>query len=152
VQSGGRDVSDEILDVQSAPVAGIVIRLTQAPSTLAGVVTGAARTQATARDERDDVGRALVVVFPTDPARWRDYGDTPRRLRGTGVDGAGAFTLAGLPPGEYFVAAVSDDFVSDWRAPAVLKALAQSASRVTIGRGAKVSQNLAMIAMPQVNR
>jgi hypothetical protein len=140
VQSAGRDVSDVPIEVGPAPVTGLTIRLTQRPSVFAGSVRASAAA--------DDLGRALVVVFPVDRTRWRDYGSTPRRLREAGLSPDGSFEMRGLPPGEYFAAAIPDDYVRDWRAPGLLDGLAQSAIRVSISGDGRASHVLTLAPVP----
>lgn len=142
---GGTDISDRPLDVGTAAIDGITIRLTNQPATLAGSVTVSA-------GGRDDLTRAIVLAFPTDRAGWRDYGSTPRRLKMTGLAADGAYQFQGLPAGEYFVVAVRDDFIRDWRAPSFLERLTPLASRVTITRGQRSTQSLSLRAMPDGGR
>jgi hypothetical protein len=141
VQYAGRDVSDRPLDVGPSRISGLTIRLTNRPSTLAGSVRN------TERGTGNPEPQAVVIAFPTDRTQWRDYGSTPRRLQMTGVSADGSYEIRGLPPGDYFVAAVRDDYVREWRAPAFLEVLAASASRVTIARGERASQALTVIAL-----
>jgi hypothetical protein len=140
VQFAGRDVSDIAIDVANTPISGLTIRLTQQPAMFAGSVR--------ASTAKDDLGRAMVVIFPVDRARWRDYGSTPRRLRDAGLASDGGFEIQGLPPGEYFAAAIPDDYVRDWRMPSLLEALARVATRVTISSGGRAPHMLTLTAVP----
>ena len=142
---GGTDVSDRPLDVGTAGIDGITIRLTNRPTTLAGSVT-------VAPGAKDDLTRAVVFAFPTDRSGWRDYGATPSRLKMTGLSEDGTYQIQSLPPGEYFVVAVRDDFIREWRAPAFLEQLAPLASRVTITRGDRVTRSLTLTSLPAGGR
>jgi hypothetical protein len=73
-----------------------------------------------------------------------DYGGHPRRLQHGSVSKDGAYAIRGLPPGEYFVAAIRDDFLVDWHDPAFLDKVSQMAARVSIGAGDQKSQGLVM--------
>lgn len=53
-------------------------------------------------------------------------------MTSTRVTGAGTFVLRNLPPGEYFVAAVSAA-LQHWDDVRALEALSRSAARVTLG-------------------
>jgi len=136
VTANGRDVSDVSIDLIDKPVTSILVRFTDKPSTIAGTVRPGSR------DDRLD--EALILVFPQDRSRWVDYGRTPRSIRDSGVSRDGAFTFAGLPAGEYLVAAIRDDFISDWKDPAFLMKVAAFATRVTIGAGDQRTVSLNM--------
>jgi hypothetical protein len=59
-------------------------------------------------------------------------------VKGAQADADGSFRVAGLPPADYFVAAVAAGGSVDtanWQAPDTLRALASMARRVTIGEG-----------------
>jgi hypothetical protein len=116
-----------------------VIRFTDKPTILRGTVrTGA---------PDDKLEDAIVVAFPIDRATWSDFGNTPRRLQSAVVSRNGAFALEGLPAGEYLVAAIRDDFINEWRAPAVLEALSRAATRVNLSAGGQQNVSLVMRAL-----
>jgi hypothetical protein len=119
----GRDVSDVPLEVGERPITGLVIRLTDRPSRLAGTVRNGLQP---AGDEH------VVLLFPTDRTRWVDNGEDPRSLKAAPVTAAGTYAVDGLPVGEYFAVAVRDDFLSDWRAPDNLERLSRVATRLRL--------------------
>lgn len=137
VTVGGRDVSDVPLDILDKPVSSVVVRYTDKPSVLSGTVRTAGRD--------DSIDDATVVVFPSDKNRWIDYGSRPRRLQQIDPARDGTFTLTGLPPGEYFLAAIHDDLLTDWHDPAVLEKISAVATRVTLGAAEQKSQGLVMV-------
>jgi hypothetical protein len=47
----------------------------------------------------------------------------------------GAFTIAGLPAGDYYVAAVREEATAQWQDPRVLEALARTAEQVRLAEG-----------------
>jgi hypothetical protein len=107
-------------------VSTLMVTFTDAPATLSGQVhdgSGVADTSAT------------VLVFPADAAAWINYGAFPRRLREIRVGRDGHYRSAGLPPGDYLVVAIPDESTANWQDPAVLKALARSATSVVIAEG-----------------
>jgi hypothetical protein len=137
VSREGRDISDEAIDVDDQPLSGIVIQLTDRPSMLSGSVV------ASSRDERLDI--AMLVAFPVDRKAWVGFGNTPRRLVSAPAAQDGRYRLAALPAGDYFVAAVPDDRLGDWRYPAFLDKVASRAIRVSIADGEQKTLSLPLV-------
>jgi hypothetical protein len=129
----GRDICDVPVTLESNDLDGLVLTFTDRPSTLNGTVRPA-------QDKSDD--DATVLMFPSDGV-WTDVGSDPRRLRSVRASGSGAFSVSGLPAGEYYVIAVSDALVSNWQDPAFLQKLARVATRVSLADGQAASVNLA---------
>jgi hypothetical protein len=119
----GRDLSDVAIEIDNVSIDGVVIRCTDMP----GRLTGAVRD---GQQPADDTH--VVIVFPTDRAAWIDYGETPRRVRSASVSDDGTYAIDGLPPGDYWAAAIRDDFLGEWRAPTFLEALTRAATRVRV--------------------
>ena len=71
--------------------------LTADSTTLSGTVTD--RSGAPIED-------AVVLVFPAEREQWTDYGPAPARIRALNINNIGAFTVTGLPAGDYLVAAL----------------------------------------------
>ena len=122
IVAGGREVSDDPLDITGADIDGVVITMTDRPSELSGSV----RTDSGAPDRR-----ANVLVFPSDRARWTQT-NAGRRMASTGVSKQGTFTVSGLPAGDYFVVATNESISSNWQDPRMLDTLSRIAARVTI--------------------
>jgi protocatechuate 3,4-dioxygenase beta subunit len=129
---GGRDVSDEPLDIGSEDISGIVLVFTDRSTQLTGTVRNA---QNQADPDAD------VVVFPANHQLWKDVVN-PRRARSVRTTKTGAYTLQGLPPGEYYVVAFSSASTREWQDPRFLEAAAPLATRVTILDGDKKSLDL----------
>lgn len=77
-------------------------------------------------------------------------GHTSRRpLKYAQTRGDGSFEIKGLPPGEYWVAAVdvleTGPGGDEWQSPAVLDALASGADRVTLGESERHAITLHVI-------
>ena len=123
--ANGRDVLDEPIDIDVNDVNGIVITLTDRPNELAGTVRGAS-------GQAD--GNARVLVFPSDRARWSVV-TAGRRMVSSVVSRQGTYSLSGLPAGDYFMAAVSDQFDPNWQNPKVLDALSHVAVLVSLRDG-----------------
>ena len=126
VMSEGRDVSDVPLDVGATDVTNVIVTFTDRPAKLTGIVRGAGGNPDPA---------ALVVAFPSDAAQWKDFGVNPRRFRSARVTKSGSYTFTALPPGDYVVAAVKDEFGSTWQTPEVLETLSRLGSQVSIAEG-----------------
>jgi protocatechuate 3,4-dioxygenase beta subunit len=81
-----------------------------------------------------------LLVFSTDRAFW-----TPnhRRLaQPTQPASDGKFRITNLPPGEYYMAAVTDLEPGDWGDTTFMEAVAAAAFKITIGEGEKKVQDL----------
>jgi hypothetical protein len=128
----GRDVSDVPLDLDSSDITGVVISFTDQPTELSG-------TAQTARGGDPD---ATILVFASDNTGWVNTGLNPRRMRSVRTGANGAYKIAGLPPGSYYVAAVPDEFAGDWQDPKFLETLARGAAQVTLDDGEKKTQNV----------
>ncbi len=124
----GQDVADVPLDLESADVSGVILTFTDHPAELSGVVHDA-------QGRADTI--ASVVVFPVEREGWVDFGSSPRRLRVARAGATGQYRVGGLPPGEYFVAAVRTEVAGDWQNPSYLSGLSQTATRVTVNEAEK---------------
>jgi hypothetical protein len=105
------------------------VTFTDTPTTLTGVF-------------QDPGGRAAteyyILVFPSDRNYW-----TPgsRRIRTTRPATDGAFTLKGLPPGDYLLAALPDLEAGEWNDPMLLEQLVKSSATITLRDGETTTQN-----------
>jgi hypothetical protein len=128
----GRDTLDQPLDVlPGQDVSDVAVTLTDRPTEIAGTLL-------------DQLGRPTpeyaIVVFSTDRAHWAT---APRRVSGAVKAGSdGRFTVTGLPPGEYFLAVLTDPDPSQLRDPSFLEHLVASAIRVTLAEGEKKVQDV----------
>ncbi len=121
----GRDLSEYPVEVRD-DLAGITIEFTNRWTGVRGLVT--------TPSGQIDSG-ALVLLFPTDPGRWRTYTPSARRMRSARVRDNGEFSFGSVPVGEYHLTAIADEDAADWQDPAVLDALARAATRITINDG-----------------
>ncbi|MCC7186301.1 MAG: carboxypeptidase regulatory-like domain-containing protein [Acidobacteria bacterium] len=128
----GGDVSDTAVDV-NADLSNVVLTFTDRSSRLTGTVQAGSDV---------DVTRAMVVVFPTEPAAWVDYGRVSRRVTSTTVTTSGAFSMPAPPEGEYYIMAIDADEAHDWQHPDVLKSLAPQATRLKLTSEAPPTQSL----------
>jgi hypothetical protein len=79
-----------------------------------------------------------MLVFPIDPTYWRAES---RRTQTTRPGADGQFVVRELPPGEYFIAALTDLAPSDTSDPVFLERIAGAALRFTLAPGEKKTQD-----------
>jgi hypothetical protein len=127
----GRDVADAAFDVRPLEdVTGLVVTLVP-PAQLSGALS-------------DGVGRPTsdlsMILFPTDRALWFQGS---RRLRAPVRPASnGRFSFTGLPPGEYYLAALTDFDPNDWYDPEFLEQVVPGAIKVTLADGERKTQDL----------
>ncbi len=127
----GRDVADEPLDVRNGQtISRVQVVLTDRLATVAGSVTDA---------HNQPVFGYTVVLFSTDSSTWRPQS---RMIEAVQPDQTGAYRFRGMPPGDYFLAAVDDVERGEWFDPSFLQTLQPGAVRVTVGDGGTVAQDL----------
>lgn len=131
---GDVDTLDGSLEVAPRQdVAGLRVVMTSQPTRLTGSLV-------------DGLGRPApeyaVIVFSTDRAHWTT---APRRMSGlVKLDSAGSYRITGLPPGTYYLSAVTDAEPSELADPAFLEQLAAAALTITLGEGEVKVQDLKM--------
>ena len=131
---GGKPLADEIIPLGSSELTGLVITFGQATNGVFGTVT-----DANGLPDAD----ALVVAFAADStAAWRDGIFSTRRVRGMWATSKGAYEMATLAAGEYFITAVVSRTPINLRDPQVLERLIAGATRITLG--AEDSKNIAL--------
>jgi len=125
----GVDVTDLPFIVEATDLNGLVLTHTDTPAaTLSGTLTGVRNPSDT------DLS---VIVFPSDRKYWTDPLAGARRFRTAPLSRAGAYTLSGLPSGEYFVVVAPDDATVDWQEATRLEVLSRTAQRVQVADGDK---------------
>jgi len=130
---GGRDVNDDGLAVDADDITTIVITFSNRSSDVTGTVM----------DEKGQPDKtASVIVIPSDSQTWKQGTPNPRRVRTTRPGTSGAFAITDLPPGSYFIAAVSDEALDNLQDPKTLEAITRVATRFTLGDGEKLTQSL----------
>lgn len=132
----GRDAWLAPFTLDTGDVNGIVVTVTDHPSSINGTVTGVG-----------DVGESTVLVFPQDPQAWSDFGATPITLRTINVSASGTFEVRGLPAGEYWLVAFDQDTPIDWQNPSFLQSAARLATRVRLGDGETQSADLKIVTI-----
>jgi protocatechuate 3,4-dioxygenase beta subunit len=128
----GHDLTVEPLVLGTQDVSGVTITFSDQPSKLSGAVTDAG-------GKPDPT--ASVLVFPVDYHAWIDHGLSSLALRTSQATQNATYALA-IRPGEYLVAAVSEDVAAAPLTAAAVQAIAGTAVRVTIARGESKVLNL----------
>lgn len=141
IRVNGRDVIDEPLEFGTAEdsLTDVEVTLTNRVASIAGTVANA---------QGHLLNDYTAIVFATAPDRW--YQQT-RFLNFTRPKADGAFSIADLPAGEYYVAAV--DWMqgavaggrSETQDPAFLESLIPRATRVTLTEGQAATLSLRVI-------
>jgi hypothetical protein len=127
--ANGRESFEAPLRVNPNETIEWTITYTDKPATLTGAL-------------KDPGGRAatdyFILVFSADPRHW-----TPgsRRVRMTRPATDGSYSVKGLPPGDYFLAAPADLETGEWNDPTLLERLVRSSSKVTLRDGEVTRQD-----------
>lgn len=99
-------------------------------------------TELTGRLE-DALGRAaadyFILVFSTNERAWYEGS---RAIAQTRPGSDGQFIVKALPPGDYFLAAVTDIERDEWFNPALLRELVPAAIRFSVAEGERKVQNI----------
>jgi len=136
VHMDGTDVTDRILDIRAdAPPPEIVVSFTDQWQDISGRVSNT-------NDE--GVSDYTMLAFPVDEQFWR-YNF--RRVVTAQPNDDGRYQLGGpgpalLPPGEYYLAAVTDVSKDEQYDPAFLQSLIPAALRITLATGQRVTQHV----------
>ena len=132
----GRDKTDTPFDAtEGRDFADVVVTFTPKAATVSGVVRDRNATPTNA---------AAVIAFPTERERWSGYGFTPIRIKLADAGTGGAFTLGGMPAGEYFVVAVDSRQSDAWQDPKFLERAVAAATRVSLAWGDTKSVDLVL--------
>ena len=127
----GRDVSDGRFEARpGGDLDGVVITLTDRPTEVSGRLVDAAGGSTT---------QYSVIVFSVDRSHWLP---DSRRVRATPPSTDGSFSIIGLPPGDYALAAAEQVEDSDLADPAYLSRLLESSYRFNLAEGQRKRQNL----------
>ena len=109
----------------------LVVTFTNSPSELTGALQNSAGTTTT---------DYFIVVFSTGSAFWFP---NSRRIVAVRPDSTGTYVIRNLPPGDYFLSALTDVETGEWFNPEFLRELAAASPiRIAIGEGEKKRQDL----------
>jgi hypothetical protein len=101
---------------------------------------------------QDETGRPapafIILLFPVDPAYWIP---NSRRVISTRPATNGRYSFAGPlgpPPGEYYLAALTDLDPADQYKPSVLAEIAKAAIKLTVTPGSRTQQDIRIAKLP----
>jgi len=129
---GDRDVVDVPLEIRpGGDVAGLTITLVDSQTELSGTLTDAAGRP---------VSQLYVLVFSADRSHWEFES---RRAVSARARDNGGYVIAGLPPGEYYLCALTEvDTTRQASDPSYFEELVQAAIKITLAEGEKRRQDL----------
>ena len=121
------DYGDMPIEIEGdKDVKGIVITLTTQSTSVTGTI-------------RDRTGgpasNSALIVFPAERSRWVNFGLQPTRIRSMTASTTGAYSLAGLPAGDYLAVGVDGDSASRWNDPGFLELASRTATRFSLNWG-----------------
>jgi protocatechuate 3,4-dioxygenase beta subunit len=145
ITANGIDVTDSPIDLSTSSVSNVVVTFSDLNQDLRGTVTGIPQGA-------EPPG---VAVFPADSTAWKNFGINPTRMRMTRASGPGGqFGTGTMPPGDYFVVAIPDEYTSEWQDPAYLELLSRAATRFSLTPGERKMLDVAVqdIKPPSMGR
>ncbi len=130
--AGGRNILDEDIEVTpAAPMPPIEVIFTDRKTELTGTLL-------------DQQGRPVpefsVIAFGTNPEYWRQGSRWLRAPTRPASDGR--FTITGLPPGDYYFAALTRFDPQEWFTPEFLEQVVPGAIKVTLTEGQTTVQDV----------
>ena len=81
-----------------------------------------------------------MILFAADRAHW--YQGSRRLRQPVRPASSGRFSVSGLAPGEYYLAALTDFDPNDWYDPEFLEQVVPGAIKVTLTAGERKTQDL----------
>jgi hypothetical protein len=130
--SGGRSLLDTTVDIRpGGDLSDVVVTFTDKVTEITGLLL-------------DQAGRPVpefyVIVFPTDATRWTQRSRWLRSPARPASDGR--YRITGLPPGEFYLAALTEFDPTQWSSPAFLEQVVPGAIKITVGEGEKKTQDV----------
>jgi hypothetical protein len=127
----GRDIADGTFDLKRGDEpTGVVVTFTKAVTEIGGRILDASGQAAPGFP---------IVIFSTRPSDWVAGS---RRVVSVKPASDGAYRIRGLPPGDYYLCALSDLDVNDLYDTAFLEQLASSSIKLTLADGERKTQDL----------
>lgn len=133
----GQDFYDKAILLRDRDLTGVVITLTDEPSTLSGSVAASIVTPNST---------PWVVLFPAFVDKWIDDGMLGRVSWQVRAGADKSFTFRNVRPGQFLLAALPAETAIDLQDPAFVRRIAALATPVTIRRGANGAPPLKVLA------
>jgi hypothetical protein len=130
----GRDLLDDPLEIRPGQsVGGVVVTFTERPTRIVGRLVDAAN---------QPTSEYFLLFFAAERRFW-----TPgsRRVVQARPDNTGAYYLAALPPGEYYVCAVTDLDANEMYEAAFLEPLMPGAIKITLAEGEQKIHDMKLV-------
>jgi protocatechuate 3,4-dioxygenase beta subunit len=129
----GADVADAVFVVGAGSAPDVVVTFTDAAAEVSGVLYDS---------EKRPASDLFVILFTTDRSLWFQGS---RRLKAPARPATdGRYRFAGVPPGEYYLAALTESAAGEWFSPRFLDAVVPSALKVVVADGEKKVQDIAV--------
>ena len=130
----GRDYTTTPLDITAGEdLSDVIVTATNQKPTIAGVARA---------PDGSAPGPTAVVVFPADRAARVNTGIRPTTMMSAVAGDSGSFWIAGMPAGDYLIAAIPQARLHDWQAPARLDEFERVATRISIRWGQTLTLDL----------
>jgi hypothetical protein len=128
---GDRDTLDVPFEVRlGQPITGLTVTMTDQPTELTGTVLDA---------QGQPTSEYAMLAFSTDRTLWTT---APRRVSGAArLSSDGRYRISGLPPGEYYLAVITDFSPGQLDDPSFLESLIARAVKVVLGEGERKVQD-----------
>jgi len=126
-----RDLIDEPFEIRAGEDgSGLVVTFTDRPAVLSGKLLDATGRPAP---------QFYVLVYSTNRAHWTWNSRRTRPVR-AGIDGS--YRISGLPPGEYFLCALTELDATQQYEPTYLEQFVPASIKISIGEGEQKVQGL----------
>jgi hypothetical protein len=128
---GGRDTLDLPFEVRlGEPIAGLTVSMTDQPTEVTGTVLDASGRP---------TSEYSMLAFSADRTHWTT---APRRVSSAArLSSDGRYRISGLPPGEYYLAVMTDVSPGELDDPSFLESLIPWAVKVVLGEGERKVQD-----------
>lgn len=130
---GSVDTLDKPIEIRPGePVADVIVHFTDKPTEITGTLFGA---------DGKPAPEFFIVVFSTDRTFWIPQS---RRVRSVRPGNTGTFRIANLPPGEYYLCALTelDNREISSASSTFLEALAAASFKISLTEGQKLTQDV----------
>jgi protocatechuate 3,4-dioxygenase beta subunit len=128
---GDRDTLDVPFEVRlGQPIAGLTVTMTNQPTELTGAVVDASG---------QPTSEYSMLAFSAERTHWTT---APRRVSSAArLSSDGRYRISGLPPGEYYLAVITDFTPGQLDDPSFLESLIPRAVKVAMGEGERKVQD-----------